>query len=296
MVPTPPTDDEKWEPDETVRIIRTEDDIEDDIEETVPFSPSEIVSSPASEGVSSVSSPSSEASLGEVSRRDGGGLEGEVSRRDAGRLEDEVSQGDGPGLDAGDDVGILFASLRGAEEEPESTVSDDTQVEASQPVPVAETVDWIEERDTRLLPIANRALRGAKKAITELQNIALDNLRTDESWRPEAAGMADALQADLIGLWAESFAAGHSVAELMTSSKIKRPKTPNSDATAEFSTDLKSAVAGALDKSGKGQRERQSAASKVFSVWRSDEAERRIRQLAIRSYELGIETSVHVDA
>ena len=284
VVQTPPADDENWEPGETVRIIRTEDDIEDDIEATVPFSPSEIVSSPASEAVSSVSSPSREASLGEVSRRDGGGLEG------------EVSQGDGGSLDAGDDVGDLFASLRGAEEESESTVPDDTQVEASKPVSIAETVDWIEERDTRLLPIANRALRGAKKAITELQNIALDNLRTDESWRPEAAGMADALQADLIGLWAESFAAGHSVAELMTSSKIKRPKTPTSEATGEFSSDLESAVAGALDKSGKGQRERQSAASKVFRVWRSDEAERRIRQLAIRSYELGIETSVHVDA
>ena len=212
---------------------------------------------------------------------------GEVSPRDEGG-----SSGEDGGVE-GDEVGALFASLRGGEDATETPGSEDSPAE---PASLSATVDWIDERDARLLSIANRALRGAKKAITELQNIALDNLRTDESWRPETAAMEEALQADLIGLWAESFAAGHLVAELMTSSKIKRPKTPTSGAAAEFSADLGSAVAGALDKSGKGQRERQFAASKVFRVWRTDEAERRIRQLAIHSYELGIENSVHVDA
>ena len=308
VVPTQPTEVENWVPGETVRIIRTEDDIEE-----LVYSPSsEPVSSPSdeassgevsrddggglaedasssSESVSSpwseaVSSPSNEASLGEVSRTDGGGSSGEVSR------DDEGVRGEGDG------VGALFASLRGGGDETEPTISNDPPVEDPESATVSGTVDWIDERDTRLLPIANRALRGAKKSITELQNIALDNLRTDESWRPETAVIEKALQADLIGLWAESFAAGHSVAELMTGSKIKRPKTPASDATSEFSADLGSAVAAALDKSGKGQRERQSAASKMFRVWRTDEAERRIRQLAIRSFELGIETSVHADA
>ena len=308
VVPTQPTEVENWVPGETVRIIRTEDDIEE-----LVYSPSsEPVSSPSdeassgevsrddggglaedasslSESVSSpsseaVSSPSNEASLGEVSRRDGGGSSGEVSR------DDEGVRGEGDG------VGALFASLRGGGDETEPTISNDPPAEDPESATVSGTVDWIDERDTRLLPIANRALRGAKKSITELQNIALDNLRTDESWRPETAVIEKALQADLIGLWAESFAAGHSVAELMTGSKIKRPKTPASDATSEFSADLGSAVAAALDKSGKGQRERQSAASKMFRVWRTDEAERRIRQLAIRSFELGIETSVHADA
>ena len=316
VVPTQPTDVENWVPGETVRIIRTEDDIE------------ELVSSPSSEPVSSpsneaVSSPSNEASLGEVSGDDKGGPTedassssepvpslssdavsspsnearlGEVSRRDGGASLGEVSRDDGEGRGEGDDVGALFASLRVGGDETEPTISDDPPAEYPESATVSGTVDWIDERDTRLLPIANRALRGAKKSITELQNIALDNLRTDESWRPETAAIKEALQADLIGLWAESFAAGHSVAELMTGSKIKRPKTPASDATSEFSADLGSAVAAALDKSGKGQRERQSAASKMFRVWRTDEAERRIRQLAIRSFELGIETSVHVDA
>jgi hypothetical protein len=151
--------------------------------------------------------------------------------------------------------------------------------------------DWLEERDTRLLPITNRALRGTKKSITELQNIALDHLRTDEDWRPEPETLADTLGADLIALWAESFAAGHAVAEQMTGSKLKRPATPQPTAVTEFSTALSHAVAAALDGAGGGQRERQSAASRVFRVWRSDEAEQRIRELAIRAYQLGVERS-----
>jgi hypothetical protein len=52
----------------------------------------------------------------------------------------------------------------------------------------------------------------------------------------------------------------------------------------------------ALDKAGEGQRERQSASSKVFRVWRSDEAERRIRDIALSGYETGIEESRKVSA
>ena len=48
---------------------------------------------------------------------------------------------------------------------------------------------------------------------------------------------------------------------------------------------------GPLEKAGEGPRERQSAASRVFRVWRSDEAERRIRDIALRGYESGIEKS-----
>ena len=107
--------------------------------------------------------------------------------------------------------------------------------------------------------------------------------------------MVEALRADLVGLWTESFAAGHSVAEEMTDTKIKRPATPASDATDDFATTLTEAVTKALESAGEGQHERQSAASKVFRVWRTDEAERRIRDLAIKGYERGIEASVHAN-
>jgi DivIVA domain-containing protein len=186
-----------------------------------------------------------------------------------------------------DEVDHLFASLRGSTPQPDPG----PPVVALEEPPLFEGHDWLEERDTRLLPITNRALRGTKKSITELQNIALDHLRTDEDWRPVPETLADTLGADLIALWAESFAAGHAVAEQMTGSKLKRPATPQPTAVAEFSTALSHAVAMALDGAGGGQRERQSAASRVFRVWRSDEAEQRIRELAIRAYQLGVERS-----
>jgi hypothetical protein len=82
----------------------------------------------------------------------------------------------------------------------------------------------------------------------------------------------------------------------MSGGRLKRPATPASKADREFATDLAVAVSGALEKAGTGPRERQSAASRVFRVWRSDEAERRIRDIALRGYEIGIEKSRKVDS
>ena len=193
------------------------------------------------------------------------------------------------------EVDALFASLRGgpADEPDESGETDDAEAEAT---PRHESIDWIEERDTRLLPITNRALRGIKKAVTELQNIALDSLRTDEKWRPDAASISEAVHAELTTVWSESFAAGHSVAEEMTGDKLKRPRTPRSTIVKDFGVVLGGAVSSALDDAGSGQRARQSAASKVYRVWRTDEAERRIREAAMDAFERGIEKSIPTEA
>jgi hypothetical protein len=104
------------------------------------------------------------------------------------------------------------------------------------------------------------------------------------------------VHAELLAVWSESFAAGHAVAELMTDTKLKRPPTPSSQADEAFASDLGVAVTAALDTAGEGQRERQSAASRVFRVWRSDEAERRVRDIALRGYQLGLEESRKVEA
>lgn len=193
-----------------------------------------------------------------------------------------------------DDLSALFASLRGGG----ATGPAPVEVEdATPPTPDPKSddgVDWIEVRESKLLPITNRALRGVKKAMTEVQNVALDSLRTDDGWRPDDTAIADALHAELVAVWSESFAAGHGVAEQMSGGKLKRPPTPSSKADREFATDLTKAVNGALENAGGGPRERQSAASRVFRVWRSDEAERRIRDIALRGYETGIEKSMKV--
>lgn len=203
-----------------------------------------------------------------------------------------------PNADTGD-LDSLFAALRTPATEPGAvepvaieTGLDSEEEEREELDEPLNGHDWIEERDSRLLPITNRALRGTKKAITELQNIALDQLRTDEKWRPDPTVFVNALGADLITLWAESFAAGHAVAEEMTGAKIKRPATPHSEGVDEVPAALSEALTRSLDEAGEGQRERQSAASRVFRVWRSDEAEQRLRELAIRAYQAGVEKSV----
>jgi hypothetical protein len=194
-----------------------------------------------------------------------------------------------------DDVGALFASLRGS---PQATItvhtattSEVTEVEAEvspQPLLAAPRSEFIEERDARLLPITNRALRGVKKAVTDAQNVALDSLRIDDTWHPESQVLAEMMQADLKGLWAESYSAGHAAAEEMAGSKLKRKDTPPSNAANTFGEDLAGAVSHALIDAGDGQREKQSATSRVFRGWRTDEAERRVRQLALVGYHRGL--------
>ena len=207
----------------------------------------------------------------------------------------------------GDDVGALFDSLRGgadtapprpkapAREEPEE---DDRSVDdgdgGEDKAAESDGTDWIAVRDSRLLPITNRALRGVKKAMTEIQNVVLDSLRTEDDWTPDEGAIAESVHAELIAVWSEGFAAGHAVAEEMTGSKLRRPGTPASKADQTFASDLAEAVGTALASAGDGPRERQSAASRVFRVWRSDEAERRIRDIAILAYETGIEESRRV--
>lgn len=208
-------------------------------------------------------------------------------------------------LEPDDDVQALFASLRNGDAE-----RDDEDARPGPPAPVVEEestpnaeengsveddgTDWMAVRESHLLPITNRALRGVKKAMTEVQNVALDSLRTDEEWTPDEASIAESVHSELVGVWTESFAAGHAVAEEMEGERLEQPATPEFGADKEFAADLAKAVAGALDRAGDGPRERQSAASRVFRVWRSDEAERRIRDLAMLGYETGIEKSRRV--
>ncbi|MGH8949566.1 MAG: DivIVA domain-containing protein, partial [Acidimicrobiia bacterium] len=193
-----------------------------------------------------------------------------------------------------DDVGALFASLRGT---PSGTITvhtatapevEEVEAEAAQPASTAPRNEVIEERDARLLPITNRALRGVKKAVTDAQNVALDSLRLDDTWHPEGRVLAEMMQADLKGLWAESYSAGHAAAEEMTGSKLKRKDTPPSNAAEAFGEDLAGAVSSALIDAGDGQREKQSATSRVFRGWRTDEAERRVRELSLVGYHRGV--------
>lgn len=293
----PPVDPDQWELGETVRVVRSEDeppehivdiDLPDqDLEPRVEIEPIP-VTRPSVEVV-----PGRTASI-----RDS---EETVAEEATAPAEELPPPPDSEPIEAPgrDEVHALFEALRGGghvEAAGSEVAEQDTEPPTKEPEPAeAESHDWIEDRDTRLLPITNRALRGAKKSLTELQNIALDGLRTDDDWQPDEAVIRETLQAELIAVWAESFAAGHSVAEEMTESKIKRPPTPPAGSVPHFAEALAASISSALDESDDAPRARQSAVSRVFRVWRTDEAERRIRELAIRAYELGVERSVEID-
>lgn len=311
VVPTskPSDDPEHWEPGETVRVVRPGDDEATPVVD-IDLPSQELDESPVIEpppkprpSVEVLPPSHDEDVLEEVGQK---APEGEVASQS---VEEEAAEEDVEAPDEhladrdGDDVSALFSSLRSggdaAEGDSERDVedTDESGGDSTEPDEHPDTSrDWIEVRNSRLLPITNRALRGAKKSLTELQNIALDGLRTDDDWRPSSEVISETLQAELISVWAESFAAGHTVAEEMTGSKIKRPPTPTANSVSELARALAEAVETALDEADDGQRARQAAVSRVFRVWRTDEAERRIRELAIRSYQLGVERSVESGA
>lgn len=283
VVPAPSDEPKHWEFGETVRVVqgpaKAPRPLSDEDLETLtaaPSAPEEPVEEP-------VALPEDRAPVGAAPE----------PGEDVGS--DELEAVEAPPAEEASDVDALFASLR--EVDPDKAPTDRAEAEPRGEVkPAPEGTDWIEERDVRLLPITNRALRGVKKAITELQNIALDNLRTVDDWKPAADTIQEAVHAELTTVWSESFAAGHSVAEEMTGETLKRPRTPKTTIDRDFGKVLAAEVALAIDEAGSGQRASQAAASRVYRIWRTDEAERRIREAAIDAFEQGIEKSIPTEA
>jgi len=160
-----------------------------------------------------------------------------------------------------DDIGSLFASLRvEATEESEPEVTNQASAEASQlaeepdtravvePDPVAEEgpVDASDDLDATVIPLQNAALKEIKRALVDLQNDALEHLRTDDEWTPDAA---------FVGGFEDPFS---DLAEALSGSR------DDGGAATEFSADLHAAVSGAITKardSGAGDRQVASSVS-----------------------------------
>lgn len=282
-----------WQPGETVRIIRDEHEKPEPAPQSEELEPS-----PPIETVPAKSLEPHEEELPPIAEPE------PIPAPEVARPEPAPAQ-----TRDEDDVESLFASLRTPRERSagdKSSRGTGTDQVGSDPEPAPEprpervqarepTIrtadDLIEERDGALLPITNRALRGIKKAVTEAQNVALDGLRTDSGWEPDRNAIAETLRADLITLWAESYTAGHDRAQAMAGAKLKRPSTPTTDSPDIFGTDLVQSLKEQLSSLSDGQRERQSAASKVFRAWRTDEAERRVRALALTGFHRGFAES-----
>lgn len=206
------------------------------------------------------------------------------------------SPGEPTGSGAGEPVSAEPVAGEPAAEEP--AVDEPSAGEPAAPVPappagprIREDVDPFELRDRLLLPVTNRALRNLKRQLTEEQNAALEEVRLDEGgWQPDADALAASLRADLVVLMSESYAAGHAGAEELLGMRVRRAPTPPFEIADPMATALAEDVALVLREGrtlGHGARQLASGVSRVFRGWRTDEAERRVRDWALGAYHAG---------
>jgi len=159
------------------------------------------------------------------------------------------------------------------------------------PQPTVDDVDV----DALLLPITNRVLRDIKRQLTEAQNVALDGLRVEEGeWEPDRADLVDRLGGYLTIVSQESYGAGFAASEQYTGSSPGRPK-PSADELGDPVSDFTDALADTLTdavdtarQGGQGPRQLSATVSRIYRGWRTDEAERRVRDVANAAFRAGL--------
>ena len=174
----------------------------------------------------------------------------------------------------------------------------DTMPAASAPVPAppsapAERISAMERYHRALLPIANRTLRNVKRHLIDIHNEQLEALKNDPAdWQPQRERVEEGLAHDLTIMHREAFAAGYDAALEMSESPSSplRPEAPAGEpeffVSALFDELVLTVQAGR--ENGRGARQLGTALSQVYRVWRTDQAERRVRFLAGRSYHRGV--------
>ncbi len=151
-------------------------------------------------------------------------------------------------------------------------------------------LDPFDLRDRLLLPITNKTLRTVKRNLTEAQNIALDELRVqEEAWQPDVEAIEASLGDDLDEVLHRSVAAGWEAAGRLLGRDVGESDVGVEGAPAhDFAEAIGAGVKKALDGAGEGPRRRAAAISRVYRAWRVDEAERRVRALALGGYHDGL--------
>jgi DivIVA domain-containing protein len=200
-----------------------------------------------------------------------------------------------PGIEA------LFAKLRRAPEDaapaavaaPAEVVAEPvpSQVPSLEVVPPIAVGGGFDRRDRMLLPIENLGLRGLKRRIVELQNRVLEELRTsDGKWRLGRELVVQMMGDELDAVLRDSFQAGHAAAaESVGAAEPQVTGGPEQGAAETLIFDLHRDVQAVLDRdSAGGSRRLTSDVGRVFRGWRTDEAERHVRQAARRAFNDGL--------
>lgn len=194
------------------------------------------------------------------------------------------------------DIDDLFARLRSDTPQTPPPIEDAVQEEAEDAPPIQLekpkilATDPFELRDRLLLPVTNKTLRTLKRALTEAQNIALDELRVQEdAWEPDAGALEVGVADDFDELVRRSTSAGWAGAERLLGREFEETDdVTESPAAHDFAGTIVGGVRSALETAGDGPRQRAAAISRVYRAWRVDEAERRVRSVAIGAYHDGL--------
>ncbi len=207
---------------------------------------------------------------------------------------------------AADSFGSLFEDLRRLQET-EAGGADGPAAPAKPPAPPpprpagdkpvsarpAERLSAAERYHMAVFPIANRTLRNIKRRLIDIQNQQLEALKNDPAnWQPERARLEESLARDLTIMHREAFAAGRAAAGeiLEGAGAAPHPEIPEGESevfvSALFDELVLTVQAGR--ENGHGARQLGAALSQAYRVWRTDEAERRVRFLAGRSYHRGL--------
>ena len=183
-----------------------------------------------------------------------------------------------------DELGVLFLQLRTKKSKiAKGPAEDSASRESRSP---------LDQYDRALLPVTNRALRAVKRQLTDVQSEQSRALEEHpEDWQPERSVLASYLVHALSVMEREAFERGYAAAEETTGSRLP---VLRGDTAARGSATFVDALFEEVSKtveegreSGRSGPDLVYAVSRVYRVWRTDEAERRLRFLAGRAYHQG---------
>jgi len=204
----------------------------------------------------------------------------------------EAEEGPAP---VADEVDNLFDRLRRTDEIPVVPAKPkpvpDPEPEPEPAVltpPLASGPDAVEVRDRLLLPILNEYVREARRELVEVQNRALDEIRTvrrGAAWQPDSDFVGDALRDAVTPLATAAVEAGGRGAAEMGAAPAPEPVSGARslgliEGMAQAMAADAAAAAGAEDPG--------SEVARVFRSWRNDEIERWVRTAGYAGYHDGL--------
>lgn len=201
-----------------------------------------------------------------------------------------------------DEVGNLFDRLRHTDEmpvvsvesepspvsEPEPAEPEFAPESVAPPPPITSGPDAVEVRDRVLLPVLNEYVREARRQLIEVQNQALDEIRTlrrGAAWQPDSDLVTAALRDAVTPLAAAAVEAGGRGAVEMGGAPA--PGSVSEARALRLIEDMartmtaEAVAAAAAEDPG-------SEVARVFRTWRNDEIERWVRTAGYAGYHDGL--------